>query len=239
MRLLLVEDDLAVRRLVTGRIETEGVEVTAATTVAAATAALHHGSFDVAILDLTLPDGSGLDVLRALRELGAETHVTILSGAGTELDRVRALDLGADDYIVKPFFVRELVARVLAVQRRQDSSNVAPLQFGALRIDVVAREVTVAAVPVHLTTMEFDLLACMAARPKHVFSRDELLRSVWQSAADWQKESTVTEHIHRLRSKIEADPLHPQMLRTARGAGYRFDPPPAAPTGPGTPVPVE
>ena len=117
---------------------------------------------------------------------------------------------------MKPFFVRELVARVLAVQRRQDSSNVAPLQFGALRIDVVAREVTVAAVPVHLTTMEFDLLACMAARPKHVFSRDELLRSVWQSAADWQKESTVTEHIHRLRSKIEADPLHPQMLRTAR-----------------------
>lgn len=228
MRLLLVEDDPAVRGLVTTRLEREGVTVTAAATVAEATSALHHSEFDVAILDLTLPDGSGLELLHAVRALGAATHVTILSGAGTEVDRVRALDLGADDYVVKPFFVRELTARILAVQRRQESSKVVGLDFGPLQIDVTAREVTLDGILLHLTAMEFDLLACMAERPRHVFSRDDLLRSVWQSAADWQRESTVTEHIRRLRAKIEADPLNPRILRTARGVGYRFDPPPGA-----------
>jgi two-component system phosphate regulon response regulator PhoB len=238
VRLLLVEDDLAERRLVTNRLEQEGVTVTVATTVAAAMTELHHGAFDVAILDLTLPDGSGLDVLHALRELGSDTHVTILSGAGAEIDRVRALDLGADDYVVKPFFVRELTARILAVQRRQDSSKVTGSQYGPIWIDHTAREVTLDDVPLHLSAKEFDLLACLAARPRHVFSRDELLRSVWQSAPDWQQDSTVTEHIHRLRSKIELDPLNPRMLRTVRGVGYRFDPPPAAPSDQSPAAPI-
>ena len=130
----------------------------------------------MAILDLTLPDGSGLDVLHALRALGATTHVTVLSGAGAEIDRVGALDLGADDYVVKPFFVRELTARILAVQRRRDSSHVTALHYGPLRIDVAARDVSLDERPLHLTTKEFDLLACMAAQPRQVFSRDELLR---------------------------------------------------------------
>ena len=228
MKLLLLEDDAAVRRLVTNRLEVEGVTVTLVTTVAEAVSRVQHEVFDAAILDLTLPDGSGLEVLHALRALGAATHVTILSGAGSELDRVGALDLGADDYVVKPFFVRELTARLLAVQRRQDASNVAALHYGPLRIDVSAREITVDDVPLHLTTKEFDLLACMAAHPRQVFSRDDLLREVWHSAGDWQRESTVTEHIRRLRAKIEVDPLNPCILRTARGVGYRFDPPVAA-----------
>ena len=163
MKLLLMEDDPAVRRLVTNRLEMEGVTVTLATTVAEAMMAIHHEIFDAAILDLTLPDGSGLEVLRGLRALGSTTHVTILSGAGSEIDRVGALDLGADDYVVKPFFVRELTARILAVQRRQDASNVTALHYGPLRIDLTAREITVDDVLLHLTTKEFDLLACMAA----------------------------------------------------------------------------
>ncbi len=225
MRLLLLEDDVAVRRLVTNRLEVEGVSVILATTVAEAMTQVQHEVFDAAILDLTLPDGSGLEVLHALRSLGAITHVTVLSGAGLEPDRVGALDLGADDYVVKPFFVRELTARILAVQRRQDASNVAALHYGPLRIDLSAREITVDDVPLHLTTKEFDLLACMATHPRQVFSRDDLLREVWHSAGDWQQESTVTEHIRRLRAKIEVDPLNPSILRTARGVGYRFDPP--------------
>jgi len=215
---------VAVRQLVADRLEREEVTVTVASTVAAAMTAVHHGEFDVVILDLTLPDGSGLDVLRELRELGSTTHVTILSGAGTEIDRVRALDLGADDYVVKPFFVGELAARTLAVRRRQDSSKAAELTHGAIGIDLATREVTVDDIPVRLTVKEFDLLAFLAKRPRQVFSRDDLLRAVWQSAADWQRDSTVTEHIRRLRFKIEPDPLRPCILRTARGVGYWFDP---------------
>ncbi|MEA2828839.1 MAG: two-component system, OmpR family, phosphate regulon response regulator OmpR [Actinomycetota bacterium] len=225
MKLLLLEDDVAVRRLVTNHLEQQGFTVTVATTVAEAMRKLNHDTFDVAILDLTLPDGSGLDVLHALRALGATTHVTVLSGAGAEIDRIGALDLGADDYVVKPFFVRELTARILAVQRRRASSDATELDYGPLHIDIAAREVSIDGVQVHLPTKEFDVLACMATHPGRVFSRDELLRTVWQSAADWQRASTVTEHIRRLRSKIEVDPLNPRILRTARGAGYRFDPP--------------
>jgi DNA-binding response OmpR family regulator len=227
MRLLLVDDDVAISRLVTNRLVHLGVSVTSASTVAAALAALRHSAFDVVILDLTLPDGTGLDVLHSLRESDAPTHVIILSGAGTEIDRVRALDLGADDYVVKPFFVRELAARVLAVRRRQDVAKDTTLRHGRLAIDLTARQVTVDDALVALTPKEFDLLAFLAARPRHVFSRDELLRSVWQSAAEWQQSSTVTEHIGRLRSKIESNPRRPCFLQTVRGVGYRFDPPPA------------
>ena len=149
----------------------------------------------------------------------------ILSGARSEDDRVRALELGADDYVVKPFYIRELAARILAVRRRHDTAEVSGLRFGPMAIDLAARQVTVDEVVLNLTAKEFDLLAFLAARPGHVFSRDELLRAVWQSAADWQKESTVTEHMHRLRAKVEPDPVRPRLLTTVHGAGYRFDPP--------------
>jgi PAS domain S-box-containing protein len=225
MRLLVVDDDAFVRQLVTSRLEMQGVSVTAAATVVAALTELNHTTFDVAILDLSLPDGSGLDVLRTLRARGSPTHVIILSGAGGETDRLRGFELGADDYVVKPFFVRELAARVLAVRRRHDIAEDTRLQYGPTAIDFSARQVTVDGAPVSLTTKEFDLLAFLAARPRHVFSHDELRRSVWQSAADLQDESTVTEFVHRLRSKIELDPRQPPLLQTVRGAGYRFVPP--------------
>jgi DNA-binding response OmpR family regulator len=225
MHLLIVEDHVALRRMVASRLEGQGVKVSEAGTTAAALAELGHAVFDVAIIDLTLPDGSGLDLLPALRELAPSTHVIILTGAGSESDRVRALELGADDYVVKPFFVRELAARVMAVRRRQESLTESRLQYDHIAIDVAARQVTVADTPLMLTAKEFDLLAFLAARPRRAFSRDELLRAVWHSAADWQRVSTVTEHIRRLRSKIEEDPSRPSLLQTVRGVGYRFDPP--------------
>ena len=154
----------------------------------------------------------------SLRELDAPTHVIILSAARSEADRVRAFDLGADDYVVKPFFVRELTARVLAVRRRRDGSKDTRLRHGRIQIDLAARHVTVDDVAVSLAAKEFDLLAFLAARPGHVFSRDELLRAVWHSAADWQQVATVTEHVWRLRSKIEQNPSRPRLLTNrARG----------------------
>jgi DNA-binding response OmpR family regulator len=226
-RLLLVEDDAQVQRLVGGYLEREGLNVTSVGTVASALAELHRTCFDVVVLDLALPDGSGFDVLRTLRSSGVSTHVIILSGAQSQVDRVRGLALGADDYVVKPFFVRELAARVLAAGRRHDLARVKSLRSGGLTIDITGRRVTVGETEVRLSTKEFDLLAFLAARPRHAFSRDELLRSVWQSADDLQREATVTEHVRRLRSKIEMNPRDARMLQTVRGVGYRFDPQPA------------
>jgi len=229
VRLLIADDDGSTRRLVATRLEKQGVSVTAVATAADAMSELRSTTFDVAILDLTLSDGSGLDLLRLVRDLAAPTHVIILSGAGGEDDRVDALQLGADDYVVKPFFIRELTARVLAVRRRRDVTRDSKLRYGNVAIDLAARQVTVDGAAVRLTPREFDLLAFMAARPGHVFSRDELLRSVWQSAADWQRPSTITEHVRRLRSKLELGRRQPRLLQTVRGIGYRLDPP--APAG--------
>lgn len=237
MRLLIVEADIAVRRLVTTRLDRQGVTVTAVATAGAALTELRHGAFDVAILDLRLPDGSGLDLMGELRERGAHTHVIILSAAGSETDRLRAFEAGADDYVLKPFFVRELAARVLAVRRHQDPNKDTKLEYGPLAINLAARRVTIDGASVKLSVKEFDLLAFLAARPGYAFSRDELLRAVWQSAAEWQQPSTVTEHMRRLRAKIERDAQRPRFLHTVRGHGYRFDPPATQQAGEATATP--
>ncbi len=237
MRLLIVDADEAVLRLVTNRLERQAVDVTPVATVAGALAELTHRTFDVAIFDLMRPDGSGLDLMRVLREGAAPTHVIIASDAAGEGDRVHALGLGADDYVVKPFSVRELTARVLAVRRRRAAATDDHMVFGSMTIDLAARQVAIDGAPVRLTAKEFDLLAFLAARPRHAFSRDELLRSVWRSASDWQQVSTVTEHVRRVRAKIEPEPHHPRMLHTVRGVGYRFDPPAGPPIDPATTPP--
>jgi DNA-binding response OmpR family regulator len=230
MQVLIVEDDLAERRLVIHHLEEQGIKVTAVHTAAAAISKLQHTAFDVVILDLKRCDGwrLDLDLLRTLRAPGSTTHVILLSWAGSEAERIRAFELGADDYMVKPLFVRELTARVLAVRRRVGVTTVDNLQFDRFAIDFAARQVTVDGVPVALTVKEFDLLAFMAARPRRTFSRAELLRSVWKSTPAWQHASTVTEHVRRLRSKLEPDSVQPSLLQTVRGVGYRFHPPSAA-----------
>jgi len=228
VRLLLIEDEPALRRLVRERLQAQGLTVAGAATIVEATAALRAQDFDVVILDLTLPDGSGLDLLVAIRDSGTRAHVITLSGAGTEADRVRALELGADDDVTKPFSIRELSTRVLGVERRLDPNRDATLRAGSLAINLRSREVTAQGQPVETTAKEFDLLAFLVARPGIVFSREDLLRSVWSSAPGWQLDTTVTEHVRRLRTKIELDPRHPRLLRTVRGAGYRFDAPGAA-----------
>ncbi len=152
----------------------------------------------------------------------------VLTGRGAEADRVVGLEMGADDYVVKPFSPRELAARVRTVLRRTSaSSDVDPAQvltFDRIEIDVQCRDVWVDSVPVELTAREFDLLSFLAASPRQVFTREQLLQRVWSSDVEWQDPRTVAEHVHRLRRKIEPDPSQPRWIQTLRGAGYRFTP---------------
>jgi DNA-binding response OmpR family regulator len=221
---VVVDDDPELRALVRDVLEQDGFRVT---TVAdgeslLAIAAGHHP--DLVILDLLLPGIQGLDVLRRLQE-GDRTPTIVVSGKGAETDRVLGLELGADDYLVKPFSHRELLARVHAVLRRAASPpSTDVLDFGDLSIDLRTRDVMVGGELVELTALEFDLLAFLASSPRQVFAREVLLDRVWGSSAEWQTAATVSEHIHRLRRKIEADPAQPQRIETLRGAGYRFVP---------------
>jgi PAS domain S-box-containing protein/diguanylate cyclase (GGDEF)-like protein len=224
MRILVVEDDVPIRRLVRDGLERQGVEVYEAGTVAEAMSALRERPADLIILDLTLPDGSGLEILAHVRQIGSAAHVIVLSGAITELDRVQALQLGADDYVVKPFFVRELTARVLGYERRTRNNGTGVLTFDRLEVDLIAKRVLIDGSVLELTPKEFALLAFLAARPGHVFSRADLLRAVWESDPEWQSAATVTEHISRLRRKISVTG-GPTPLHTVSGSGYRFDAP--------------
>jgi DNA-binding response OmpR family regulator len=171
-----------------------------------------------------LPGASGLDLLGDIRR-SASLPVILLTARAEEADRVLGLELGADDYVVKPFSPRELVARVKSVLRRvQPMVPATRMEYDSLVVDVAAREVTVQGRPVDLTAREFDLLAFMAAHPRQVFSRGQLLEQVWDSSPDWQDPATVTVHIRRIRQKVEDDPTAPRWLETAWGVGYRFQP---------------
>lgn len=180
---------------------------------------------DLLVLDLMLPRLDGIELFRRLRQV-APVPVVMLTARGSEEERVTGLDLGADDYVAKPFSPRELTARVRAVLRRAegrvDATAGPVLRAGDLEIDVVAREVRRSGEPVSLTAKELDLLAFLAAHPRQAFSRRELLAQVW--GYDVGDTATVTVHVQRLREKVEPDPRAPRHVCTVRGVGYRFDP---------------
>jgi len=179
---------------------------------------------DMVLLDLTLPAQDGLDVLTRLRR-DSDVPVILLTARGSEADRILGLKLGADDYVVKPFSPGELTARISSVLRRTRIAHPqSVLQFDGLMLDLGTREVTAGDLVVATTAREFDLLAFLAASPRQVFSRQQLLANVWDSSEEWQDPDTVTEHIRRIRRRIEPDPDHPRWIKTVRGVGYRFDP---------------
>lgn len=223
-RILVVEDDPAVRDVVREVLAERGFRVTEASDADRALSSVSAWPPNLVILDLGLPGMDGLELLRRLRERG-DVPVIVLTGRAELADRVIGLELGADDYVVKPFEHRELVARVNSVLRRIDRrDHGSVLEFEGLRVDIESREVTVGSRPVALTAREFDLFIFLASSPKRVYSRDQLLDQVWNSSPEWQDPSTVAEHIHRLRRKIEPNPSQPRWIETMRGAGYRFVP---------------
>jgi DNA-binding response OmpR family regulator len=223
-RVLVVDDEPMVREVVTRYLERDGYVVDAVGDGAAALELAGRTAFDLVVLDLMLPALGGLDVLGQLRRRG-DTPVIVLTARGDEGDRVLGLELGADDYVVKPFSPRELSARVRSVLRRASAPPAAaPLRFDGLEIDPATREVRLGGRVVDLTRREFDLLAFLAAAPRQVFTRAQLLAQVWDSSPDWQDPATVTVHVGHLRQKLEPDPSRPRWLVTVRGVGYRFEP---------------
>ncbi|MFI5952800.1 response regulator transcription factor [Cryptosporangium sp. NPDC051539] len=217
--LLVVDDDSRVRTVVSWQLESEGYDVRVAADGNTAWRSIVDERPDLVVLDLSLPGLAGLDLLRRLRESGDRTPVVVLSGRSGEGDRILGLDLGADDYLVKPFSPGELAARVRSVLRRTGGIPPVAVARSGLRIDPASREVELDGEPVPLTAREFDLLAFLAGHPRHVFTRAQLLEQVWSSSTGWQSEATVTEHVHRLRHK-----LGHRFLVTVRGVGYRLEP---------------
>jgi DNA-binding response OmpR family regulator len=188
-----------------------------------------QGAFDLVILDLVLPDIDGLEVCRQIRAQDVLTPIMILLGRSEEVDKVLGLEFGADDYVTKPFSPRELLARIRAITRRSEllkrrpgPEEQAEVQVDGIRIDPRKRNVLLHDRPLELTVKEFDLLYTLAGKPGHSYSRRELLRSVWGYQSDGY-EHTVTAHVNRLRTKIEADPANPRYILTVWGIGYRFD----------------
>lgn len=225
-RVLVVEDDRTVAEVVTRYLEREGYAVESVGDGHEALARADAQLPDLVVLDIMLPGLDGLDVCRRLRSR-APIPVVILTARGSEEDRVLGLDLGADDYVSKPFSPRELTARVKAVLRRAASplgvlDRAEAVEYDGLQIDLGAREARVRGELATLTAREFELLAFLARRPRQVFRRDELLEHVW--GYTYGDTSTVTVHIRRLREKIEDDPSAPRRITTVWGVGYRFDP---------------
>ena len=226
-KILVVEDEREIARLVALHLTDAGYEVeTAADGVDALRRAMVPG-WSLIVLDLALPGLDGLEICKRLRAVSDPTPILMATARSGELDRIRGLELGADDYIVKPFSVRELVARVAAILRRVELATREALdepevvESGELRIDIAKRRVELDGGEVHLTAKEFDLLLQFARHPGRVYSRSELLDKVWGYGHDGY-EHTVNTHINRLRSKIEENPAEPAYILTVWGVGYKF-----------------
>ena len=229
-RILVAEDQADIRDLLVMNLCGAGYEVDAVGDGASALARQTERAADLLILDLMMPLMDGLEVCKALRQKGSATPILMLTAKSTELDRVLGLELGADDYLTKPFSLAELLARVKALLRRasllaaaQASAQSQPktIRNGELEILPAKRQVRYRGVELEFTALEFDLLLHFASHPGLVFSRAQLLDAVWGYSHDGY-EHTVTTHINRLRSKLEADPMRPELILTVRGAGYKF-----------------
>jgi two-component system, OmpR family, response regulator ResD len=222
--ILVAEDEPTVADVVGRYLIRDGFRVVQASDGEQALLLAQQHSPDLVILDLMLPKLDGLEVFRRLRDIGP-VPVIIVTAKGEESERIVGLELGADDYVTKPFSPRELVARVRAVLRRSARNGVSEgliLRAGGLVIDPARRTLSVDGRPVDLTAKEFDLLLFLARHPGQVFARDQLLDRVWDFHY-YGDAATVTVHIHRLRNKIESDPLRPRYVRTVWGVGYKFE----------------
>jgi len=228
-RILLIEDDRELIDLLTLHLSAEGYQVAAAADGVAGLRAFQEGQWALVLLDWMLPTISGIDVLKEMRATDTRTPVMMLTARGEEADKVLGLELGCDDYLTKPFSLRELAARIKVLRRRveraEELARVAAgdqiLDLGPVKIDHAKRKVRIDDEPVQLTVKEYDLLYTLAARPGRTFSRRQLLDLVWDQDSDVY-EHTVNSHVNRLRNKIEQNPGRPRLVLTVWGIGYRF-----------------
>jgi two-component system OmpR family response regulator len=226
-RVLIVEDDMPIADLLRLHLQDEGYQVTHCADGNQGLAQLRNGGWDALILDLMLPGVDGLEICRQARAMTTYTPIIITSARSSEVHRILGLELGADDYLAKPFSVLELVARVKALLRRADAmaknqrNEGGALELNGVRLDPVTRQAAVEGRPLDLTPREFDLLYFFVKHPEKVFSRLDLLNQVWGYQHDGY-EHTVNTHINRLRAKIEPDPAEPTRILTVWGKGYRF-----------------
>jgi DNA-binding response OmpR family regulator len=224
--ILVVDDEPSIVEVVSLYLNRAGFQVIVAQDGRTALDLLTHHRPDLVVLDLMLPGVDGLEITRRLRAEG-NTPIIMLTARRAETDRILGLEMGADDYVVKPFSPQELVSRVRAVLRRVQAAPTAQtggaLDFDAIRIDPVTRLVTVHGREVTLTAKEFDLLYLLAGHPRQVFNRNQLLDRVWGQTA-YLDPSTVTVHVRRLREKLEDDPGNPRYIHTVWGVGYKFEP---------------
>ena len=224
-RILIVDDEPAILRGLADNLKRELHEVLTAADGETAFQLIKEKKPDLVILDLMLPKLSGYEVCRQMRVEGMTTLVLMLTARGEETDRVVGLDMGADDYVTKPFSVRELLARVRALLRRTQAvkAGIDQLNVGDVTIDFRRYEARKADQPLEMTRREFQLLQALASRPGEVVTRDELLDRVWGLEA-YPTTRTIDNHIAGLRAKLERDPAEPRHLLTVRGVGYKWAP---------------
>jgi DNA-binding response OmpR family regulator len=226
-RILLVDDEHAIQTLLSYPLRKDGYEVVQATDGRAALERFSEGSYDLVVLDLMLPKLDGLEVCRRIRARST-VPIIMLTARAEEIDKVVGLEIGADDYITKPFSMREFRSRVKATLRRAEMgaddglpTSDGPLAFDGLRIDFAKRAVWVRDEPVQTTYVEFEILGALATHPGRVFTRESLLTRIWGDSA-YRDPRTIDVHIRHLREKLELDPKQPEYLFTVRGVGYRF-----------------
>jgi two-component system response regulator RegX3 len=221
MRVLIVEDERAISEPLAEHLEREGFDPEVAGTIADASDAFARNPHDLILLDVMLPDGDGRDLCRQIRT-GSDVPIVMLTARSEEVDRIVGLELGADDYVVKPFSAGELVARMRAILRRgRAGARKGPIEIGALRLDPAARTLTKAGQPVELAAKEFDLLHLLMANAGQVLRREAIMDEVWDP--HWfGPTKTLDVHVSWLRKKIEDDPAAPRYITTVRGVGFRF-----------------
>jgi DNA-binding response OmpR family regulator len=225
-RILLVDDEQPIQTLLSFPLQRDGYEVVHASDGREALARFAEQTFDLVVLDVMLPRMDGLEVCRRLRAKGERVPIIMLSAKSEEIDKVLGLELGADDYITKPFSMREFRSRVKAALRRagmarDDGEDESPVDANGLRIDPTKRTVQLRGEAVQTTFVEFEILSAMARSPGRVFTRDMLLSRVWGDSA-YRDPRTIDVHIRHLREKLETDPKEPEFIFTVRGVGYRF-----------------
>lgn len=223
IKILIVEDDAMIASGLSYALEQEGYEVKTADCVAEARQVIDRENFSMAILDITLPDGTGYELCKLIKSR-TDLPILFLTACDDEVDVVMGLDMGADDYVTKPFRIRELISRIKTILRRYgrrpDESN--DFVIKNIRVDLKMAKVFRDGNPVELTAMEYRLLLTMINHKGQVLTRNQLLEGIWDVAGDFVNDNTLTVYIKRIREKLENDPAHPELIQTVRGMGYRF-----------------